>query len=124
MVNKIRIITRAIEAEAELNNTETAQAIWQALPVKGRVSLWGAEAYFSIPVSLQLEDGQEVVSIGDLGYWPDGSAFCIFFGRTPASQGDEIRPAGPITVFGRVIGDATIFNKVAAGTRITVRSRE
>ena len=124
MGNKIRIAAGAIEAEAELNETQTARAIWQALPIKGRVSLWGDEVYFSVPVNLQLEDGQEVVSLGDLGYWPDGSAFCIFFGRTPASQGDEIRPAGPVTVFGRVIGDATIFNKVAAGTRIAVRSRE
>jgi hypothetical protein len=124
MGNKIRIAAEAIEAEAELNNTRTAQAIWQALPIKGRVSLWGDEIYFSIPVNLQLEDGQEVVSIGDLGYWPDGNAFCIFFGRTPASQGDEIRPASPVTVFGRVIGDATIFKRVTAGTRITVRSRK
>jgi hypothetical protein len=124
MGNKIRIIAGPIEAKAELNNTEAAQAIWQALPIKGRVSLWGDEIYFSIPVNLQLEDGQEVVSIGDLGYWPDGNAFCIFFGPTPASQRDEIRPASAVTVFGRVIGDATIFKSVAAGTRITVRSRE
>jgi hypothetical protein len=124
MGNKIRITAGAIEAEAELNNTGTAQAIWQALPVKGRVSLWGDEIYFSIPVDLQLEAGQEVVSIGDLGYWPDGSAFCIFFGPTPASQRDEIRPASPVNVFGKIIGDATIFKKVAAGTRIAVRSRE
>jgi hypothetical protein len=124
MGNKIRIIAGPIEAKAELNNTEAAQAIWQALPIKGRVSLWGDEIYFSISVNLQLEDGQEVVSIGDLGYWPDGNSFCIFFGPTPASQRDEIRPASAVTVFGRVIGDATIFKSVAAGTRITVRSRE
>ncbi len=124
MGNKIRIIAGPIEARAELNNTEAAQAIWQALPIKGRVSLWGDEIYFSIPVNLQLEDGQEVVSIGDLGYWPDGNAFCIFFGPTPASQRHEIRPASAVTVFGRVIGDATIFKSVAAGTRIAVRRRE
>jgi hypothetical protein len=78
MENRIWITAGAIEAEAELNNTKTAQAIWQALPVKGRVSLWG----------------------------------------------DEIRPASPVNVFGKVIGDATISKKVAAGTRIAVRSRE
>ena len=124
MRNKIRITAGAIEAEAELNNTETAQAIWEALPIKGRVNLWGDEIYFSIPLSLQLEAGQEVVNIGDLGYWPDGNAFCIFFGPTPASQTDEIRPASPVTVFGKVIGDAKIFKKAAAGTRIAIRSWE
>ena len=124
MGKKIRITAGAIEAEAELNNTSTAQAIWEALPVKGRGNLWGDEIYFSIPLRLKLEAGQELVSIGDLGYWPDGNAFCIFFGPTPVSQGDEIRPASPVTVFGKVIGDATVFKKVAAGTKITVRNRE
>ncbi len=124
MGNRIRITAGAIETEAELNGTRTAQEIWEALPIKSRVNLWGDEIYFSIPLGLQLEAGQEVVSMGDLGYWPDGNAFCIFFGATPVSQGDEIRPAGPVTVFGKVIGDATIFKKVAKGTKITVRNWE
>jgi len=124
MGKKIRITAGAIEATAELNNTRTAQAIWEALPIKGRVNLWGDEIYFSIPLSLQLEAGQEVVNIGDLGYWSDGNAFCIFFGPTPVSQGDEIRPASPVTVFGKVISDANTFKKIAEGTKITIRSRE
>ncbi|MGA2671462.1 MAG: cyclophilin-like fold protein [Dehalococcoidia bacterium] len=123
MGKKIQISMGAIEAEAELNDTRTAQAIWETLPIKGRANLWGDEIYFSIPLSLKLEAGQELVSIGDLGYWPDGNAFCIFFGPTPVSQGDEIRPASPVTVFGKVIGDAKVFKKVAAGTKITVRNR-
>jgi len=123
MGKKIRIIAGAIEAEAELNDTRTAQAIWETLPIKGRVNLWGDEIYFSIPLSLNLEAGQGVVNIGELGYWPDGNAFCIFFGPTPVSQRDEIRPASPVTVFGKVIGDATVFKKVAARTKITVRRK-
>jgi hypothetical protein len=121
MGRKIRIRAGAIEVEAELNDTRTAQAIWETLPIKGRVNLWGDEIYFSIPLSLKLEAGQEMVNIGELGYWPDGNAFCIFFGLTPVSQGDEIRPASPVAVFGKVIGDATIFKKVATGTKIAVR---
>ncbi|MCJ7791892.1 MAG: cyclophilin-like fold protein [Dehalococcoidia bacterium] len=121
MGRKIRIRAGAIEVEAELNDTRTAQAIWETLPIKGRVNLWGDEIYFSIPLSLKLEAGQEMVNIGELGYWPDGNAFCIFFGPTPVSQADEIRPASPVAVFGKVIGDATVFKKVATGTKITVR---
>jgi len=121
MGKKIRITAGAIEATAELNHTRTAQVIWEALPITGRVNLWGDEIYFSIPPSLELEAGQEVVNIGDLGYWPDGNALCIFFGSTPVSQGDEIRPASPVTVFGKVIGDPTVFKKVAAKTKIAVR---
>jgi len=124
MRRRIRIIAGRIEAEAELNDTNTAQAIWETLPIKSRVNLWGDEIYFSIPLILKLKAGQGVVNIGELGYWPDGNAFCIFFGPTPVSQGDKIRPASPVTVFGKVIGDATVFKKVAAGTKITIRSWE
>jgi len=124
MGKKIQIIAGKVETEAELNDTKTAQAIWEALPIIGRANLWGDEIYFSIPLRLKLEAGQEIVSIGDLGYWPDGNAFCIFFGTTPVSQGDEIRPASPVTVFGKVIGDARVFKKVAAGTKITIKNRE
>jgi hypothetical protein len=124
MGKRIRIVAGPFEAQAELNNTATAEAIWRALPIEGRASLWGDEIYFSIPVSLELEGGQELVGMGDLGYWPEGKAFCIFFGPTPVSRGNEIRPASPVTVFGRIIGDAAAFKKVAAGTAITVSNWE
>ena len=109
-----------VQADAELNDTKTAEAIWEALPIEARVARWGEELYFSIPVKLGLEAGQELVSVGELGYWPDGHAFCIFFGPTPVSRKGEIRPASPVTVFGRVIGDATVFRKVAEGTKIAI----
>ena len=117
-----RVLLRAgqIETEAQLNNTRTAQAIWEALPLKGHVNLWGDEIYFSIPPNLQLEAGQDVVSIGDLGYWPAGNAFCIFFGPTPVSSSGEIRAASQVAVFGKVIGDATVFKKVSSGTEIKI----
>lgn len=120
MGKKIRIRTGLVEAVAELNNTKTAQAIWESLPIKARVNLWGEEIYFSLPLSLELEVGQELISAGDLGYWPQGSAFCIFFGPTPISRGGEIRPASPVTVFGKVIGDNSLFKQVASGTEITI----
>ena len=120
MGRKIKIKAGAIEVVAELNETKTAEAIWQALPIKGSVNRWGEEIYFSIPVSLKPEGAQELVSMGDLGYWPPGTAFCIFFGRTPMSRGQEIRPASPVNVFGRVIGDAKVLKQVTSGTEITV----
>ncbi len=124
MLKRIYIKAGLIEAVAELNNTRTAQAIWEALPIKAHANLWGEEIYFSIPVSLKLEVGQELVSAGDLGYWPEGNAFCIFFGPTPISRGGGIRPASAVTVFGRITGDATIFKQIASGTEITIERGE
>jgi len=120
MEKRIRIKVGQVEVIAELNDTDTAQAIWEVLPIKGRANLWGDEIYFSIPVSIELETGQELVNVGDLGYWPPGKGFCIFFGPTPMSEGDQPRPASPVTVFGRVIGDATVFRQVASGAEITI----
>jgi len=120
---RIKISTSATgEAYAELTdeNPETARAIWEGLPIEGRANTWGDEIYFSIPVDVGAENPKEVVEMGDLGYWPPGSAFCIFFGRTPASRGDEIRPASPVNVFGKLIGDPEVFKKVRSGETVTL----
>lgn len=124
MSRKITIRVENIEANAELNDSETAQEIWKALPIESNVNTWGDEIYFSIPVKIGLEDAKAVVSEGDLGYWPPGTAFCIFFGPTPMSQGDEIRPASPVNVFGRIMGDSKIFKKVTPGAKIIVEKAE
>ena len=123
MKKTIRIKVNSIEFEAILNNSKTAQTIWEALPIVAQINTWGDEVYFAIPVKLELEKGQELVSIGDLAYWPPGSAFCIFFGPTPMSQGEEIRPASAVAVFGRVVDDATVLRKVSSGAQVIVERK-
>ena len=123
-VKKITITTQDLKVEASLDDSNTAQKIWEALPIEGSVNTWGDEIYFSIPVSVELEKAKAVVLEGDLGYWPPGSAFCIFFGLTPASQGDEIRPASPVNVFGKIIGDPKAFKKVSSGAKIIIEKSE
>ena len=114
----ITITAGKVSATATLGTGRTADAIWNALPLEARASTWGDEVYFSIPVECEPESPKEVVEMGDLGYWPPGTAFCIFFGPTPASHGREIRPASPVNVFGRVSGDATVFKAVRSGTAV------
>jgi hypothetical protein len=117
---KIRITAGRVTADAVLNGSKTADAVWAALPFSIPGETWGDEIYFGIPVKARAEVAREVVTLGDLGYWPPGSAFCIFFGPTPASRGDEIRPASPVNVFGRVVGDPTVFKSVRSGTTVRV----
>jgi hypothetical protein len=119
-MSRIKITAGDVVAFAELNETATAEAIWNALPIEAQANTWGDEIYFSIPVHRDEENAQEVVEKGDLGYWPPGNAFCIFFGRTPASHGDEIRPASPVNVIGHVEGDPTIFRKVRSGEKVVL----
>ena len=120
MARSIRITAGQVVATAELNDSKTAVAIWETLPIEAKADTWGDEIYFGIPVRTEADAAKEVVALGDLAFWPPGHAFCIFFGPTPASRGDEIRPASPVNVVGRVNGDATVFKKVRAGTRVTL----
>src|SRR6266478_1653599 len=117
---RIRITAGPIASDGVLDDSATAGLIWDALPLAVAGETWGDEIYFSIPVKAKPEKPRETVDMGDLGYWPPGSAFFIFFGPTPSSRGDEIRPASPVNVFGKVVGDTTIFKKVRAGTRVQV----
>lgn len=123
-MKKIKIISQKIGAvEAELledRSPKTVEAIWKALPFETRASTWGDEIYFSIPVSLGEENPKQTVDLGDIGYWPPGQGFCIFFGPTPISRGDEIRPANPVNVLGKVKGDPKIFKKVKSGDKIRI----
>jgi uncharacterized protein len=121
MGKKIRILVSDLKVEAELNESETAQLIWEALPIEAKATLWGEEIYFAIPMKTGLEMGsREVVSAGELGYWPTGHAFCIFFGPTPASRGDEIRAASAVNIIGKVQSDPKVFLKVKEGARVTL----
>jgi hypothetical protein len=122
MVRRIVITAGQAQFRAQLNDTATALAVLEALPVEARANRWGGEIYFAIPVEARLESGaREVVEAGELGYWPPGSAFCIFFGRTPASEGDEIRAASPVNILGRIEGELDELWKVPDGAAVSLR---
>lgn len=120
MGKKIRITVGTISLLAELNETKTAEAIWQVLPLKGSANLWGEEIYFSIPLQMELEDGRETVEAGDIGYWPPGQALCLFFGPTPVSAPGEIRPYSPVTVVGKMLDDPSRLKEVKPSASVTI----
>lgn len=126
MTYPIIITAGSVIAEAELNDSPTAQAIREALPITGRAKTWGDEIYFEIPIQMEeAPDARADVEVGELGYWPAGEAFCIFFGPTPASTGADPRAASPVNIVGRVLGDAaslTSFRQVEAGATVTLES--
>ncbi len=123
MSRQIKISVGGLEVEGWLNETDTANKVWEILPITGTVNLWGDEIYFSIPLETGLEnDARETVSIGDIAYWPQGPAMCIFLGKTPISRGNEIRPASAVNVIGSIEGVEKLLGKVKQGEIITVRS--
>lgn len=123
MTTKIKIIAGSIELSGFLNDSPTAREIARVLPIKATVQTWGDEIYFPIPVNMPLEpDAKEVVSLGDIGYWPRGKCFCLFFGPTPMSKGDEIVPASAVNIVGKIEGDAKLLKTVGDGDEISIEA--
>ncbi len=121
MAEKIVIKAGGNVFEAELNDSMTGKAIYGALPIRSKGQRWGGEIYFSIPVSCELEgDSRDVLEEGELGYWPPRQAFCIFFGPTPASGGDEIRAASAVNIVGRMKGDLSGLWDVPDGAEVCI----
>jgi uncharacterized protein len=104
------------------NDSKTAAMIWDALPLNAVASTWGDEIYFAIPVKTGPENAVSVVREGDLAYWPEGNCFCIFFGKTPASTANEIKPASPVNLVGRFSGAPELWKKVSAGDMIRLEA--
>lgn len=120
---KIAIRVGSLSMEAVLDDTPTTREIAAVLPLQTRFNTWGDEIYFGIPIEAELDEtAREVVDLGDLGYWPPGNAFCIFFGPTPMSQPGEIRPASAVNIIGRVLGDATQFKQVMQASEIVLEA--
>ena len=122
---KIKIIIGPLSMEAVLNDTPTAKKVAEALPIRTSINTWGEEIYFTIPVNSELDEtAREEVEMGDLGYWPPGKAFCIFFGQTPMSAPGKIVPASAVNVIGKVMGDATRFLEVMHESEVSLQAAE
>ena len=120
-MEEITITAGDITIQAQLNESETARRILDILPLEGNANVWGDEIYLSIPLELpQSPDAREEMAVGEMAYWPQGNAFCIFFGPTPVSVGDAPRAYSPVNVFGSVTGDATVLKAVADGAPVQV----
>jgi hypothetical protein len=125
MPQKIQIIAENVQVEAELNDGPTAKSIINILPIEALAQRWGGEIYFSISVTAELEsDSREVLEAGELGFWPTGNAFCIFFGLTPVSQGDEIRAASAVNIIGKMKDDWARLWEVPSGSNIVIKAAE
>jgi len=121
---RIRLRGKSVEVVAELDDSLTSQGILRALPKTVSANLWGEEIYFSLPVACDKGNMKKLVEPGDIGYWPTGDALCFFFGPTPISQGDEIRPASAVQVLGKIHGDPKALRAVKQGENLTLECAE
>lgn len=93
-----------IVLEMEFYDTETAKLIYDQLPFAGTLQKWGQEVSFDVPfpdISLEA-DARQVLNVGEVGYWTEGSSITIYYGETPASLGDQPGETTPVNVFGKI----------------------
>ncbi len=120
-MRQIEITTSDKSVKAEIFETITGNKIYNSLPIEGTANVWGEEIYFNIGFLIEQEpEAKMEVEVGELGYWPVGTAFCIFFGPTPVSENDKPKAYSPINVFGKIIGNATIFKSVKQGEKVKI----
>ncbi len=121
MPQKIKIIVGTVTLDAELGDTGCAKAIAELLPIETAPNEWGDEFYFSIGMKQGLDEtATRKVKVGDIGYWPPGSALAVFFGRTPMSTGSDPVPASEVNLVGRITGDALLLKKAAGARKIRI----
>ena len=114
-----------LQLKAELDGSPTAVAIGATLPLQATAHCWGDEVYFDLPIHVdRAAEAREQMAVGELGFWPDGDAFCIFFGPTPVSVAGEPRAYSPVNPFGKVLGDATALRAAREGDEVRVTRLE
>ncbi len=118
-MRKIKMTLGSVVLEAELLDTPTADAIYENLPIESEAQTWGEEVYFSTPVHVTREaDARDVVEAGELAFWVEGNCIAIGYGRTPISQGNEIRLAARTNIWGHALDDVKQLAAVKAGDPI------
>ncbi|MFI5382072.1 MAG: cyclophilin-like fold protein [Tepidisphaerales bacterium] len=124
MPTPITIAVGTLQLSGQLNDSPTACALTDLLPLTVRMSRWGDEYYGSLSNPLDVsesEDAREAMEIGELAYWPPGNALCIFFGPTPASAGREPRAASPVNPVGIVAGDVAVLRPLGGSIELRIR---
>ena len=97
-----KIVLKFKEKKLVLNlrDTPTANLIYNELPFTSKVKKWGEEIYFETGLSIELEkNAKSVVNIGEIAFWNSGSAIAIGYGKTPISNGNEIRLISPCNIW-------------------------
>lgn len=123
-MDRILMRTRYERWEIELNDTLAAFKLYDVLPLEREINVWGGELFFSVPVDCELENGRKIMEVGEVAFWPEGNAFCVFFGRTPASTMSKPEAYSPVTPIGRVLGEVSTMSDLSDRTRVTLERLE
>ena len=118
-MSRIVIRTRNGVYNAELDGSDLSNDIWLSLPFRASINMLGSQIYFEMMTNIEIDGDSTVFDSGDIAYWPEANALCLFFGPTPLS-GDDGRPvsAFPLKKIGRILDDCG--SMAEAGDRMNI----
>ncbi len=121
MKKKCKISIKNHKIITILKKTKTAAVIWDKLPLKSKVNLWGDEVYFYVDFNSEIEDeAKEIINLGEIAYWPTGKAIAIGFGKTPISVKNEIRLADKCNIWAETNYDLKKLKNIVSGDEVLV----
>lgn len=101
---------------------KTVDSFLKSLPFSVDLNVWGEEIYSSSsPITISEENAKSPVELNDVAYWPTGKAICLFYGPTPIGVKEEITPASPVNVIGKIISPDKSVLSIADGKQGTFR---
>ena len=104
-----------------LRNTETSRLIANSIPINSKIQIWGEEIFLNTNLQIKLEDdAKEVMKLGELAFWTEGSAIAIGYGKTPVSIDQEIRLIGPCNVWADGNFKKSDFDNIKPGDEISL----
>jgi len=114
------VFSNDIILEGELRSVlapRTIEKIVKILPKNSRIHLWKKELYFEVGIRMGSEKAVSSCNAGDIAYWPQGDAICLFFEKM-APYG-KVNPIGHITT----INLQEIFESFRSGMPISLRQK-
>ena len=118
-MTKMSIRTRSGTYTAELDSSPISDELWLSLPYEAPLNMWGDEIYFEVPVRTKVKGDQTIMDVGDIAYWPEARALCLFFGPTPLSA-DDGRPVSAFALkkIGHLLDDVSTLEHSGDGSKI------
>ena len=105
----------------ELNNSDTAKKIYASCPIKSTTNKWGNEIYFETAIKVKKDKtAKDIINLGEIAYWVEGTSIAIGFGPTPISKADEIRLVTKANIFGKTKSNLSSLGMVNSGEIVIV----
>ena len=119
-MSNIKVRTRSGEWTASLDDSDMSNEIWLSLPFSADINMLGSQIYFVMPLESKVKGETKIFDAGDIAYWPEADALCIFFGPTPLSTDERPVAAFPMKKIGKINGDCSEMDASGDRMRITL----